>query len=63
MDLHFPRVLYKRLTGREVGLADLREVAPALHRGLQQLLEYDDADGVQAAFGLSFQARALVKCP
>ena len=56
-------MLYKRLTGREVGLADLREVAPALHRGLQQLLEYDDADGVQAAFGLSFQARALVKCP
>jgi ubiquitin-protein ligase E3 A len=41
LDVQFPMVVYKKLLGCELTLADLWTSHPTLARGLQQLLEYD----------------------
>ncbi|GAA5925096.1 hypothetical protein JCM3775_006364 [Rhodotorula graminis] len=45
LDLPLPLAIYKKLSFEPLGLADLAQVQPALARGLQQLLDYDGADG------------------
>ena len=61
LDLHFPRVVYKKLLLSEadqtkVGMRDLRDVAPQTARGLEQLLAYEPAEDVETAFGLTWTA-------
>ncbi|GAA5898192.1 hypothetical protein JCM8208_000178 [Rhodotorula glutinis] len=45
LDLPLPLAIYKKLSFEPLALADLAQVQPALARGLQQLLDYDGADG------------------
>lgn len=41
LDLHFPPVIYKKLQGYKIDLADLNDLEPSLARSLQSLLEFD----------------------
>ena len=54
LDARFPHVVYKKLMGQPVGLADLKRAFPPLARGFEQLLEYAN-DDVESAFGLCMQ--------
>ena len=54
LDARFPHVVYKKLMGQPVGLADLKVAFPPLARGFQQLLDFDAAE-VESAFGLCMQ--------
>lgn len=54
LDLHFPRVVYKKLLGEPVGLTDLKIAFPALGSGLQQLLDFEG--DVAAVFCQTFTA-------
>jgi len=54
LDARFPHVVYKKLMGQPVGLADLKRAFPPLARGFQQLLDHDPTE-VEAAFGLCMQ--------
>lgn len=54
LDVHFPRVVYKKLMGRATQLADLADVSPDLHRGMQTLLTFDPA-AVEAVYAREFQ--------
>ena len=65
LDARFPHVVYKKLMGQAVGLADLKRAFPPLAHGFQQLLDHD-ADEVESAFGLCMQVRATERrcmCP
>ncbi|TPX68906.1 hypothetical protein SpCBS45565_g02871 [Spizellomyces sp. 'palustris'] len=55
LDVHFPRACYKKLLGHVCGLEDLKKLRPALGRGLEQLLSYDD-DDVETVFCRDFVA-------
>ncbi|KAJ3084129.1 putative E3 ubiquitin-protein ligase [Rhizoclosmatium hyalinum] len=44
LDVQFPPACYKKLLGLSVGLEDLKPLHPSLHRGLEQLLAYEDDD-------------------
>lgn len=47
LDVHLPRVLYKKLLGQKPSFEDLKNTFPELGRGLQQLLEFEgDVEGV-----------------
>eukprot|EP01130_Rhizamoeba_saxonica_P008514 TRINITY_DN3448_c0_g2_i2.p1 TRINITY_DN3448_c0_g2~~TRINITY_DN3448_c0_g2_i2.p1 ORF type:complete len:714 (+),score=152.05 TRINITY_DN3448_c0_g2_i2:53-2194(+) len=51
LDLHFPTIVYKKLAGVEPDLEDLKDINPALQRGLQQLLDYEgDASELDVYF-------------
>ena len=54
LDARFPHVVYKKLMGQPVGLADLKRAFPPLAHGFQQLLDHDAAS-VEATFGLCMQ--------
>jgi ubiquitin-protein ligase E3 A len=41
LDVHFPSVVYKLLLGEEPLFSDLAQVDAELHRGLQQLLDFE----------------------
>lgn len=56
LDIHLPSVLYKKLLQKDVGLEDLRSLDPELHKGLQQLLQYEPAEQVQQIFCRNFTA-------
>ena len=46
LDVHFPSIVYKLLLGERALLSDLAEIDAELHRGLQQLLNFDgDVEG------------------
>lgn len=53
LELHFPRVVYKKLLGKVPTVQDLAEVDPGLLKGLQQLLQFDG--DVEKVFCRSFQ--------
>ncbi len=61
LDLHFPRVVYKKLLDLPVSLADLGEIEPELMAGLKKLLEYDEegeeggGGKIEDVFCLSFE--------
>ncbi|KAJ3029890.1 UNVERIFIED_CONTAM: putative E3 ubiquitin-protein ligase [Siphonaria sp. JEL0065] len=55
LDVQFPPACYKKLLGLSVGLEDLKALHPALHRGLEQLLEYDQ-DDLESVFCRDFVA-------
>ncbi|KAJ3321208.1 hypothetical protein HDV06_004551 [Boothiomyces sp. JEL0866] len=40
----FPKLMYKKLVKEEVTLEDVKEAFPALGKGLQQLLDWNDGD-------------------
>jgi len=42
LDLHFPRVVYKKLLGHDLDLEDLKEVFPDVHRSLKWLVEMEN---------------------
>lgn len=47
LDVHLPRVLYKKLLGQRSTFEDLKNTFPELGRGLQQLLDFEgDVEGV-----------------
>lgn len=53
LELHFPRVVYKKLLGKVPTMEDFAEVNPGLAKGLQQLLQFDG--DVEEVFCRSFQ--------
>ncbi|GEM06098.1 E3 ubiquitin-protein ligase HECTD2 [Rhodotorula toruloides] len=44
LDIPLPLAAYKKLASESLNLRDLAQVQPALARGLQQLLDYDEGD-------------------
>ncbi|MDP2434831.1 MAG: HECT domain-containing protein, partial [archaeon] len=56
LDLRLPFVVYKKLLGLSSCFDDLRQLDPALHRGLQQLLDLTDATDIQDLYDTSFEA-------
>ncbi|KAL4425546.1 hypothetical protein ABPG75_009562 [Micractinium tetrahymenae] len=50
LDVHFPMVVYKKLLGVKPSFEDLKAAFPALGRGLQQLLDFEPAEEVEATF-------------
>jgi hypothetical protein len=55
IDLRMPRVVYKKLKGQKSNLTDLMELEPALGRGLQSLLDYDESADISSIFEAVFQ--------
>jgi len=53
LELNFPMVLFKKLTGNALKLDDLREVYPEIHHSLEQLLSHNG--DVESDFRLTFQ--------
>lgn len=41
LDVRFPMVVFKKLMHEPIGLEDLKEYDPELHKGFIQLLEFD----------------------
>lgn len=41
LDISFPLALYRKLLKLDVGLDDLEQVDPALHRGLNEMLDFE----------------------
>ena len=59
LDLSFPRLVWSKLLGNEVGLSDLTEAFPETGAGLHRLLEWDsgrDGGSVADVFCLDFTA-------
>uniref|UniRef100_A0A7S4I2I9 HECT-type E3 ubiquitin transferase n=1 Tax=Vannella robusta TaxID=1487602 RepID=A0A7S4I2I9_9EUKA len=54
LDIHFPKVLYKKLMGISVGFDDVKEVEPTVWKNLNELHEYS-GDDMEEVFGLNFQ--------
>ncbi len=54
LDCHFPATMYKKLLGGETDFHDLADVAPELHRGLDQLLRYEGPGSVEDVFCSTF---------
>jgi alpha-tubulin suppressor-like RCC1 family protein len=54
LEVHFPPILYKRLLGMSVDVADLRDAFPRVAQSLQQLLAYEGKEPVEDVFGLTF---------
>lgn len=42
LDLHFPSLVYKKLIGKDGNFDDLEQINPDLHKGLKQLLAYQE---------------------
>ncbi|PAA52986.1 hypothetical protein BOX15_Mlig009753g1 [Macrostomum lignano] len=57
LDVRFPTVLYKKLTGKLGAFHDLKGSHPELAQGMQQLLEYDgdSFEDIFGCFSISFQ--------
>eukprot|EP00051_Salpingoeca_urceolata_P000007 m.32341 g.32341 ORF g.32341 m.32341 type:complete len:746 (+) comp10011_c0_seq2:184-2421(+) len=53
LDLHFPKLVYKKLLGVPVGLSDLEELNPMLFKSFNELLAYDKED-IQDVFPYHF---------
>lgn len=54
LDCHFPQTVYKKLLGGDTDFTDLADVAPELHRGLDQLLKYEGPGSVEDVFCSTF---------
>jgi len=52
LDVHFPRVVYKKLRDSPVVFEDLKDLDPEMARGLQQLLDFEG--DVEEVFGRTF---------
>jgi ubiquitin-protein ligase E3 A len=52
LDLHFPRIIYKKLLNKKIDFRDLKETFPEIGNSLERLLEYDG--DVENDFGLDF---------
>ncbi|KAJ3175238.1 hypothetical protein HDU87_006320 [Geranomyces variabilis] len=64
LDVHFPRVMYKRLLDEAPNLEDIKEGWPALGKGLQQLLDWTDGDVGDVfvrTFEISYEVYGIVK--
>ena len=56
LDVHFPKVMYKKLLRQDkFELDDLVHVDPVLHDGLKKLLEYSPAVDVEHVFCRTFE--------
>ncbi|KAF8562447.1 hypothetical protein P879_06573 [Paragonimus westermani] len=53
VDLSFPLAMFRKLLGEKPGLDDLQELDPIVGRSLQQLLDYEGQD-IMDAFCLNF---------
>ena len=56
LDVNFPPVLYRKLLGRPLSLADLADLSPETRRGLDSLLYYEGPGDVEDVFCLNFEA-------
>ena len=54
LDVQFPMVVYKKLTGSKIGLDDLKESHPDIGNNLQKLLDYE-GDDLEEVFCLYFE--------
>ncbi len=55
LDVNFPLVVYKKLIGKKkTSLADLANVSPELHRGMQTLINFP-GDDVESVYARNFQ--------
>ncbi|KXS12622.1 HECT-domain-containing protein [Gonapodya prolifera JEL478] len=54
VDVHFPKLVFKKLLGEECSLEDVKDAFPALGKGLEQMLEWSDGD-VSDVFMRSFE--------
>ncbi|KAJ3171992.1 hypothetical protein HDU88_006804 [Geranomyces variabilis] len=64
LDVHFPRVMYKRMLDEVPSLEDIKEGWPALGKGLQQLLDWEDGDVGDVfvrTFEISYEVYGTVK--
>ncbi len=57
LDVHLPTVVYKKLMGQPTSMADLADVSPDLHRGMQTLLTFDG--NVEETYARDFQVQSL----
>jgi len=57
LDCHFPQTVFKKLLGGDTSFADLADVAPELHRGLDQLLRYEGPGSVEDVFCSTFSVQ------
>jgi len=55
LDVRFPFILYKKLMGSRYTFEDIKDVNPAIYKGLLDLLSYEGND-LEQVFGLNFQA-------
>ncbi|XP_058829831.1 probable E3 ubiquitin-protein ligase HERC4 isoform X2 [Topomyia yanbarensis] len=53
INLPFPLALYKKLLGEEVGLSDLKDLAPTVANSMQSILDYSGSD-LEEVFDLTF---------
>ena len=58
LDVHFPLLVYKKLLGFDIGLADLREIQPTVSNSLEQLLQY--TGDVENDYCLTFEVSYLL---
>ena len=58
LDVHFPLLVYKKLLGFDIGLADLREIQPTVSNSLEQLLQY--TGDVENDYCLTFEVGYLL---
>lgn len=63
LDVHFPHIVYKKLMGCPLDLADIELALPSLGKGLRQLLEFDGnvEDVFQRNFEYSYEIFGEVK--
>lgn len=54
LDVRFPLIVYRKLLGHPLGLRDVASIDADLHRGLQQLLDYQEND-VEEVFCRNFE--------
>jgi len=60
LEIRFPLAIYKKMLGLPVGLGDLRQLDPELHKGLCDLLTYPDPDAIEETYGRTFAVQAEV---
>eukprot|EP00668_Euglena_longa_P015563 GGOE01019661.1.p1 GENE.GGOE01019661.1~~GGOE01019661.1.p1 ORF type:complete len:750 (-),score=242.83 GGOE01019661.1:27-2246(-) len=60
LEIRFPMAIYKKMLGLPVGLADLEQLDPELHKGLRDLLNFADTDAIEEVYGRTFALEAEV---
>eukprot|EP00667_Euglena_gracilis_P004148 EG_transcript_4168 len=60
LEIRFPMAIYKRMLGLPVGLADLKQLDPGLHKGLCHLLAFEPAETIEEVYGRTFVVEAEV---
>ena len=54
LDIHFPKVMYKKILNQPVAVDDIISIDPELYKGLNQLLTYPNLDEIEYVFCRNF---------